>query len=222
MRTLWKLMSLVFVSAVLITVAIITQSQKLSPSNEITADDIEQNSTVTIEYFSSSGCGSCKRYEAIVDAIRQNYSEVVVIKKDIRYQENLSEMNVYGLNFPCVVINKEIKIPRENLTYENLETFIINPSGNQQNQKPTAQIAVINPCPAIEGQTIYFSGYGTDDVSIVGYNWSSNIDGFLSGNSTFTKSDLSVGTHTISFSVRDNMGEWSYEVPVILVIKGGE
>ncbi|MCX6667857.1 MAG: thioredoxin domain-containing protein [Euryarchaeota archaeon] len=81
---------------------------------------------ITIIYFYSSGCGSCKKYTAIVDKIAQNYSEeVVVIKKDVKYKENSSEMNDYGFtSFPCAVINNETKIPRNNLTYETLEKCI--------------------------------------------------------------------------------------------------
>ncbi len=81
---------------------------------------------ITIEYFYNSGCGSCKKYTAIVDKIAQNYSqEVVVIKKDVKYKENSSEMNSYGFTtYPCAVINKETKIPKTNLTYETLEKCI--------------------------------------------------------------------------------------------------
>jgi thiol-disulfide isomerase/thioredoxin len=81
---------------------------------------------ITIEYFYNSGCGSCKKYTAIVDKIAQNYSqEVVVIKKDVKYKENNSEMNDYGFtSYPCAVINNETKIPKTNLTYETLEKCI--------------------------------------------------------------------------------------------------
>ena len=81
---------------------------------------------ITIEYFYGGGCGSCREYTAIVDKIAQNYSdEVVVIRKDVNYNENRSEMNAYGFtSYPCAVINYETKIPKTNLTYETLEKFI--------------------------------------------------------------------------------------------------
>ncbi|MCX6667766.1 MAG: right-handed parallel beta-helix repeat-containing protein [Euryarchaeota archaeon] len=101
------------------------------------------------------------------------------------------------------------------------ETLVINPSGSQQNQKPTAQIVTVSPNPATYGDPVYFHGLGMDDGVIAAYNWRSDIDSFLNGSSTFTKSDLSVGTHIVYFKVRDNMGEWSEEVSTSLVINPG-
>jgi parallel beta-helix repeat protein len=101
------------------------------------------------------------------------------------------------------------------------ETLMINPSGSQQNQNPTAQIVTVSPNPATYGDPVYLHGLGMDNGVIVAYNWRSDIDGFLNGSSTFTKSDLSVGTHAIYFKVRDNMDEWSYEVSASLVINPG-
>ena len=81
---------------------------------------------IVIEYFYNTGCGSCKKYTTIVDKIAQNYSdEVVVLKKDVRYGQNSSEMNAYGFSsYPCAVINYETKIPKSNLTYEILDEYI--------------------------------------------------------------------------------------------------
>lgn len=79
-----------------------------------------------------------------------------------------------------------------------------------QNEPPSAIIDSITPNPAIEGETIFFEGFGDDnDGTIVSYSWESNIDGLLSDKSSFTSSSLSVGTHSISFTVQDNDGEWS-------------
>ena len=100
-------------------------------------------------------------------------------------------------------------------------TLIVNSQNGQQNQKPTAQIVAISPNPATHGDPVYFHGIGIGDSTIVAYNWSSDIDGFLSRSSTFTKSDLSVGTHIISFKVKDSMIIWSYEVSTSLVINPG-
>ena len=81
------------------------------------------------------------------------------------------------------------------------------------NQPPTAFIDDISPNPAEEGQTVSFSGHGEDtDGTIVGYNWRSSIDGFLSDQASFSTSGLSPGTHTIYFKVQDNDSEWSTEV----------
>lgn len=78
------------------------------------------------------------------------------------------------------------------------------------NVSPTASIDSISPNPAEEGEKVTFKGSGTDsDGTITGYNWTSDIDGKLNDSADFSTSDLSLGTHAISFSVQDNDGEWS-------------
>jgi parallel beta-helix repeat protein len=76
-------------------------------------------------------------------------------------------------------------------------------------KKPLAYIDSISPNPAIKGETIYFSGHGEDDGTIVGWEWSSDLDGILSYSEDFSSSTLSLGTHTIKFRVKDNSGQWS-------------
>ncbi|WP_462273654.1 S-layer protein domain-containing protein, partial [Methanohalophilus sp.] len=87
------------------------------------------------------------------------------------------------------------------------------------NVVPTATIDSINPNPANESETVTFTGSGTDsDGSIVGYNWTSSIDGHLNASSSFSTSDFSLGTHTIYFSVQDDDGAWSEPVSTTLTI----
>jgi len=101
-------------------------------------------------------------------------------------------------------------------------TLTINPIENQENQKPTATIIKPNPTTTTTAtfeESIYFHGIGTDsDGTVVEYSWRSSKDGVFNKNSTFIKSDLSVGTHAIYFKVKDNQGEWSSEDTALLVI----
>jgi len=87
------------------------------------------------------------------------------------------------------------------------------------NIPPVATIDSILPNPAPPGEEVTFIGYGTDsDGTIEGYRWRSSLDGNLSESATFSKSDLSEGTHTIFFTVQDNDGTWSQEASDSLVI----
>ena len=86
---------------------------------------------------------------------------------------------------------------------------------------PTAYIDSITPNPANEGETITFTGHGSDaDGTIAAYRWISSIDGTLSNSASFSISTLSVGTHTISLEVQDNDGAWSVPVTQILSVYG--
>ncbi len=90
------------------------------------------------------------------------------------------------------------------------ETTLTIQEESEDNQVPTSSIVTVNPTEAEQGEEVYFHGFGSDsDGMITGYQWSSSIDGVLSSESTFTTTSLSVGTHLISFKVKDNDGAWS-------------
>jgi len=90
------------------------------------------------------------------------------------------------------------------------ETTLTIQGESEDNQAPTSSIVTVNPTEVEEGEEVYFHGFGSDsDGMITGYQWSSSIDGVLSSESTFTTTSLSVGTHSITFKVKDNNGVWS-------------
>ena len=82
------------------------------------------------------------------------------------------------------------------------------------NQEPSATIDSISPSPAEFGEDmVTFEGTGVDnDGTIIEYQWSSSIDGILSDESSFSVGDLNLGTHTITFRVQDNDGEYGEAV----------
>ncbi|WP_167848837.1 PGF-pre-PGF domain-containing protein [Methanolobus halotolerans] len=90
-----------------------------------------------------------------------------------------------------------------------------------ENIPPIATIDSITPNPAFKNQEIKFSGTGIDpdgrDIKYNDYEWHSNIDNFLSNESSFSTSSLSVGTHTINFSVRDHLQQSPVETKIIEV-----
>ncbi|MCK4613656.1 MAG: PKD domain-containing protein, partial [Thermoplasmata archaeon] len=88
--------------------------------------------------------------------------------------------------------------------------------------KPRAHIDDISPNPTPDTETVSFKGHGTDDGRIERYLWHSSIDGPLYNgtNDSFSKNNLSNGTHTIYLKVQDNNGVWSEEVSTTLAING--
>ena len=86
-------------------------------------------------------------------------------------------------------------------------------------QPPTAYIDDITPNPAEQGQNVCFYGHGEDpDGYIIGYEWRSSIDGFLSSEQNFCKDNLSPGEHIISFRVKDNDNQWSgYDYDTLMI-----
>ena len=70
------------------------------------------------------------------------------------------------------------------------------------------------------GETIYFEGSSSDtDGTVETHEWYSSIDGYLGNNSSFSISNLSSGTHLISFNVVDN-DDLTWTDQITLKIKG--
>ena len=85
---------------------------------------------------------------------------------------------------------------------------------------PTVSGINITPNPAYSNERVYFTGENSSDTdgSIVGYEWMSDIDGFLSNWNEFSSVELSIGNHNISFRVKDDEGAWSNYIYESLVI----
>jgi hypothetical protein len=86
-------------------------------------------------------------------------------------------------------------------------TVSVVPSGSTA---PT--VSIISPSSgttAIAGIAVTFTGSAADDQDgslSVNINWSSNLQGSIGTGASFMKSDLSVGTHTITAQVTDTSG----------------
>jgi len=88
------------------------------------------------------------------------------------------------------------------------------------NALPEAFIDSINPSTLIEGEEVTFTGYGEDqDGTIDAYRWTSDIDGELSTESSFSTTKLSIGSHTITLMVQDNNGAWSYPAAKKVIVQ---
>jgi len=96
--------------------------------------------------------------------------------------------------------------------YDNLGNKVRKDANEfQVKSRPIAYISSINPLPAIDGETVAFSGRGVDydGDAIIGYEWQSNIDGNLPYVKDFNTNHLTPGNHTISFRVEDSNSLWS-------------
>jgi parallel beta-helix repeat protein len=87
------------------------------------------------------------------------------------------------------------------------------------NQAPIASIDEITPNPAQQGEPVIFRGHGSDEDGVItAYKWLSSRDGVIGTTSSFLRSNLSRGTHTIYFQVKDDI-EWSTQVVATVTIE---
>jgi len=94
-----------------------------------------------------------------------------------------------------------------------------------EERRLSAYIDSISPNPAAQDRDVVaFAGHGVSSGgTIEAYEWSSSLDGFLSASDSFTMNanDLAVGTHTISFRVGDERGEWSdFDTASLVILPG--
>ena len=87
------------------------------------------------------------------------------------------------------------------------------------NGRPRARILTA-PTLVQEGAPAYLAGQGADDGELAGYEWRSALEGLLSIAPSFTTSNLSNGTHNLSFWVLDQHWEWSAPASVRVRVNG--
>jgi parallel beta-helix repeat protein len=181
--------------------------------------------------------------EAIIDSISPNPatdSEYVSFHGHgsddgsiIEWEWKSSKDGVFGTSADCSTSGLSVgshtisfRVKDDSLQWSSYDTATLDiqtESNPSQNQRPTATISMIEPLEAFFGEEISFHGYGTDeDGTITDYQWRSSIDGDLSSQSSFTKTSLSIGSHTIYFKVKDNNNSWSVEDEMTLDIQDVE
>ena len=92
-------------------------------------------------------------------------------------------------------------------------------SGPPPTDTVTAAIDSVTPNPASYLETVTFTGHGTDSLGhgITAYEWKEGAT-VLSTAASFTKSNLSVGPHTIAFRVKCSNNTWSSPVSTDVVV----
>ena len=84
---------------------------------------------------------------------------------------------------------------------------------------PVAMIDKISPTICRTGGIVSFQGHLEDGKgSITNCDWESDLDGTLSNLSSFSTNTLTEGEHTISFTVQDELGEWSDPVTTTVLV----
>ena len=93
---------------------------------------------------------------------------------------------------------------------------------------PEVSILSISNCPTLDnclislGDMIVISATASsttsEEIDIETFEWMSNLDGEISNSLNLTSSDLSLGTHTITFRAKNSVGFWSANVSVSIIV----
>jgi len=76
---------------------------------------------ITIEYFHQPGCPDCEKTDPIINDISKMYNNTEVEWIDTSVSEGYNRWKQFGfLEVPAVVINSERKIPKNEITRDNL------------------------------------------------------------------------------------------------------
>jgi len=201
--------------------------------------NLEAAGMKSIELYAKGYRGSEKFYVELRDT--ENNSHKVPITKVPGFENGLTQtyrniaiplqvfskkgVDLANVQQVAIVVDGALR-PNAGRIFIDLLRFTDSSAPLLLNEPPVAWINSIWPNPAKEGQEITFEGSGADpDGTVVEYEWRSSIDGvFAAGQFTvpvrITRNNLSPGTHTISFRVRDDRGEWSQPATATLTIGG--
>ena len=93
---------------------------------------------------------------------------------------------------------------------------------------PEVSILSVSNCIDLENCLISFgdtlsviaiaSSLTSDDISIEEYEWISNIDGLVSSSLNLSTTDLSLGSHTLTFRAKNSIGFWSANASLSIVV----
>jgi thiol-disulfide isomerase/thioredoxin len=96
----------------------------------LSASVVSAEKQVIVDFYYSESCSTCLKYLPIIDNVTahymKNYSRTVIIhEKEVGSNAtNRNEMQARGMTFPSVVVNNETKIPKANLTFDELTEVI--------------------------------------------------------------------------------------------------
>lgn len=80
---------------------------------------------IYIEYFHQTGCHDCEITDPVIDQIEKQCEYIEIVRTDVINIDGFNRWNQYGfIEVPAVVINNETKIPKEEITEENLRLSI--------------------------------------------------------------------------------------------------
>ncbi|UCH89021.1 MAG: tandem-95 repeat protein [Thermoplasmata archaeon] len=152
----------------------------------------------------------------------------LVLNDNYFFNKDTGEMTITATNEMVGVYTVQLTADDGDLTSDPIEFKL---TIENLNDAPR-DVKIISPETAKvydEGESIVFIGTAEDDDENVPtadekltYLWKSDIDGTLGQGSELTYSDLSVGEHTITLEVRDNMNEvTSASVTITVKTQGG-
>ena len=95
---------------------------------------------------------------------------------------------------------------------------------------PEVSILSVSNCPDLANCMISLgdttsilasaSSTTSDDITMEIFEWVSSLDGLISNNLNLTYSELSLGTHTLTFRAKNSVGFWSANISIEIVVNG--
>ena len=108
-------------------------------------------------YFTGIGCPHCAKVEPFVKDVLEEYPNLVFLKYEIyQEQQNAPLLNTYADNYnfrpgiPVIIFNKD--------------TIILGDAPILRNLKPTIDSFDRNPCPMIDGSSIFYNELNCDTL----------------------------------------------------------
>ena len=156
----------------------------------ISPNPANQGQTITFNGYGSDSDGTISAWEWKIDGVVKSNSE---------------DFSSSGFSIGTHSVVYRVQDNEGYWSSYDSSSFTIT-SSSYENHPPT--VTIIRPDPFLTknfGDPIHFYAIGSDPDpgDTLSYSWSSDADGFLEGNQSFYKSDLTVNTHVITLRVSD-------------------
>ncbi len=164
--------------------------------------------------------------DALMDEVFNGNEQAIDTMK--QEMQNDPYFNPYIGNTPQKDIEEKYILPIQDYQYNCIAgggvtsvrkeycEFLVFDKAPQPNKAPTAKAGADVSITAGESVTLNASASSDSDGEIASYEWKEEAT-VLSTNASFTKSDFTVGTHTITLTVTDNDGASATDTVVVVV-----
>ncbi|WP_214020310.1 cytochrome c biogenesis CcdA family protein [Methanoculleus sp.] len=123
---------------------------------------------ITLEYYYLEGCSDCDHVKPLITEIERDLGESVSLAYlDVRTPEGLARFRHHGFTeVPAVVVNGAVRIPKEEITEENIRAAI---EQSLSGTEPEAGLLAINWDIPFAYSLGLFSGFSPCLMAILGF-----------------------------------------------------
>ncbi|WP_048152660.1 cytochrome c biogenesis protein CcdA [Methanolacinia paynteri] len=127
-------------------------------------------STIPIQYFHQQNCPDCEKTDPLIAEFANSYNDTIIEWIDTSTLDGYNRWKKFGFfEVPAIVINNEIKIPKNEITKENLREKINSLQIEQSNENTNTSTIQPNLSIPVAYSLGLFAGFSPCLMAILGF-----------------------------------------------------